>query len=103
MTVSPDHERALVSTPAHTPMGFKEFVTLVAGLMALNALAIDIMLPALQQIGAALGEQDENERQTVLSAYLIGFGVGQLLIGSVSDRFGRRPVLLWGLGGYVLS
>jgi DHA1 family bicyclomycin/chloramphenicol resistance-like MFS transporter len=84
-------------------MSFREFVILIAALMALNALAIDIMLPALQEIGSALGVQDENRRQVVLSAYLVGFGVGQLLIGTISDRFGRKAVLLWGLVVYVVA
>ncbi|HYF53804.1 MAG TPA: multidrug effflux MFS transporter [Salinarimonas sp.] len=84
-------------------MSFREFVGMVAGLMALNALAIDIMLPSLQQIGAALAVQDENSRQAVLSAYLVGFGAGQLLIGSVSDRYGRRSVLIAGLAVYVAA
>jgi DHA1 family bicyclomycin/chloramphenicol resistance-like MFS transporter len=88
---------------AHAPMSFREFVGLIAALMALNALAIDVMLPALQEIGSALNVQDENRRQTVLSAYLVGFGAGQLLIGTISDRFGRRAVLLWGLVVYVLA
>lgn len=87
----------------HEPMSFREFVGMVAGLMALNALAIDIMLPSLQQIGAALAVQDENSRQAVLSAYLVGFGAGQLLIGSVSDRYGRRSVLIAGLAVYVAA
>ena len=56
--------------------------------MALNSLAMDVMLPALQEIGVSLAVADENHRQTVLSAYLVGFGAGQLLVGSVSDRFG---------------
>jgi DHA1 family bicyclomycin/chloramphenicol resistance-like MFS transporter len=84
-------------------MGFAEFVAMIAALMALNALAIDIMLPALHQIGAALTVVQENKRQLVLSSYLLGFGIGQLLIGSISDRYGRRPVLLWGLAIYVLA
>ena len=84
-------------------MGFVEFVGVVAGLMALNALAVDVMLPALQDIGAALDVADENNRQGVLSAYLLGFGAGQLFVGSVSDRFGRRSVLFWGLAFYVIA
>jgi DHA1 family bicyclomycin/chloramphenicol resistance-like MFS transporter len=84
-------------------MSSAEFVAMVAALMALNALAVDIMLPALQDIGAALGEADENDRQGVLSAYLLGFGFGQLFIGSVSDRFGRKAVLFWGLVSYVVA
>ena len=48
-----------------------EFIALAAALMALNALAIDIMLPGLQEIGASLGVEDENHRQYVISAYLL--------------------------------
>lgn len=90
-------------SPAHAPMRFAEFVTMVASLLALNALAIDIMLPALQEIGSALGVANPNDRQTILSSYLAAFGVGQLLIGPVSDRFGRRRVLLAGLALYILA
>jgi DHA1 family bicyclomycin/chloramphenicol resistance-like MFS transporter len=96
-------ESRLTAAPMHSPMGFAEFVALVASLMALNALAIDVMLPALPDIGAALDVIEENDRQRVLSSYLIGFGVGQLLIGSISDRFGRKAVLLWGLAVYVFA
>ena len=71
-------------------MGKIEFIALMALLMALNALAIDIMLPGLQEIGASLGVENENHRQYVISAYLIGFAFAQLLYGPVSDRFGRR-------------
>jgi DHA1 family bicyclomycin/chloramphenicol resistance-like MFS transporter len=58
------------------PSGFPrwEFIALVAALMALNALAIDIMLPGLQQIGASLGVENENHRQYVITAYILGFG-----------------------------
>ncbi|WP_114361835.1 multidrug effflux MFS transporter [Ciceribacter lividus] len=80
-----------------------EFIALMAFLMALNALAIDIMLPGLQQIGSALDVTNENHRQYVVSAYLIGFGIAQLFYGPVADRFGRRKPILFGLGIYVLS
>jgi DHA1 family bicyclomycin/chloramphenicol resistance-like MFS transporter len=91
------------SAEAATRVGFREFVAMVAALMALNALAIDIMLPGLPDIGQALGVSDENRRQTILSAYLSAFGVGQLLVGTVSDRFGRKPVLLCGLALYIVA
>lgn len=84
-------------------MGKREFVALAAFLMALNALAIDIMLPALQQIGAALGVINENHRQYIVSAYLLGFGGAQLFYGPLSDRFGRRRPLLIGLVIYIFS
>lgn len=84
-------------------MGKIEFIALMAMLMALNALAIDIMLPGLQQIGASLGVENENHRQYVISAYLIGFAIAQLLYGPISDRFGRRAPMFVGLGIYIVS
>lgn len=71
-------------------------------MMALNALAIDSMLPALPAIGADLGVANENSRQWVVTAYLLGFGAAQLIYGPVADRFGRKPILLAGVGLYVV-
>jgi DHA1 family bicyclomycin/chloramphenicol resistance-like MFS transporter len=52
------------------------------------------MLPALPAIGEALNVADENRRQLVITAYLIGFGLAQLVYGPVSDRVGRKPILV---------
>jgi DHA1 family bicyclomycin/chloramphenicol resistance-like MFS transporter len=82
-------------------MGFKQFVALIASLMALNALAIDSMLPALPQIGAALQVGTDNERQWVITAYLLGLGSAQLVYGILADRFGRKPLLLLGVAAYA--
>jgi len=79
-----------------------EFILLIAGLMALNALAIDVMLPALPYMGEALGVSHENERQLVIGAYMLGFGLAQPIFGPLSDRFGRRAPLLIGLAFYVI-
>lgn len=81
--------------------GFAEFVCLIAVMMALNALAIDAMLPALPHIGEDLGVANENSRQWVITAYLLGFGGAQLFYGPLSDRYGRRPVLFVGIGLYA--
>ena len=80
-----------------------EFIALAAALMAVNALAVDIMLPALQQIGAALNVESENHRQYVITAYFAGLALALLAYGPISDRFGRRKPLLFGLGIYVLA
>ena len=80
-----------------------ELVTMVACLMALNAAAIDIFIPSLQEMGAALGVDDANQRQFVITAYILGFGGAQILYGTLSDRFGRRPILFFGLAVYILS
>lgn len=85
---------------AHPGMGFGEFVTIVAAMMAVNALAIDIMLPALPAIGGSLGVTDANANQLVISAYLIGFGISQLFYGTITDRYGRKSVLIIGLTIY---
>ena len=82
--------------------GFPEFVALIAMMMALNALAIDSMLPALPAIGEALGVASENSRQWVITAYLLGFGVTQIIYGPLADRYGRKPVLMVGLSLYVV-
>jgi DHA1 family bicyclomycin/chloramphenicol resistance-like MFS transporter len=79
-----------------------EFIALVAALMALNALAIDVMLPALPYMGEALGVTNENERQLVVSAYMIGFGAAQLAFGPITDRFGRRAPLFFGIVLYII-
>ncbi len=81
--------------------GFREFVVLIAGLMSLNALAIDAMVPALPAIGEALKVADENSRQLVVSLYVLGFGLTQIVYGPLSDRFGRKPVLIVSLILYV--
>lgn len=80
-----------------------EFIALIAALMSVNALAIDIMLPALPHMGEALNVINENDRQFVLSAYLLGFGFTQIIYGPLSDRFGRRGPLLIGLVIYVIA
>ncbi|WP_425089883.1 multidrug effflux MFS transporter [Stappia sp.] len=87
----------------HPGISFREFVALIASLMALNSLAIDIMLPALPDIGAAMAVLNENDSQKVLVAYLVGFGAAQLFYGPISDRYGRRPVLLGGLALYAVA
>jgi MFS transporter, DHA1 family, multidrug resistance protein len=82
-------------------ISFLEFVALIAALMALTALSIDIMLPALPDIGSALGVKDANDQQLVVIVYMAGFGTGQLFCGALSDRFGRKPVLLAGLAIFL--
>jgi DHA1 family bicyclomycin/chloramphenicol resistance-like MFS transporter len=79
-----------------------ELIAMVGGLMALNALSIDILLPALGEIGAALGAPG-NDRQLVITAYVFGFGLAQLGFGPLSDALGRRRVLLYALVAYLAA
>jgi DHA1 family bicyclomycin/chloramphenicol resistance-like MFS transporter len=82
--------------------GMREFVALMAALMAANALAIDAMLPALPAIGDALGVGEANRRQLVIIVYLIGFGLAQMVYGPLSDRFGRKRLLVGSMVFYAV-
>jgi DHA1 family bicyclomycin/chloramphenicol resistance-like MFS transporter len=96
-----DGARQGTTTAGYRP-GFREFVALMAALMASNALAIDSMLPALPAIGDSLGVGEENRRQLVITFYLLGFGTAQIGYGPLSDRFGRKGLLVGGLVLYAL-
>lgn len=82
---------------------YVEFVVMIAALMAMNALAMDVMLPALPDIASSLNILQENDRQLVLVVYVAGFGGGQIFYGPISDAYGRRPVLLAGIAVYALA
>ncbi len=71
-------------------------------LMGLQPISTDMYLPVLPAMGDHFGVPVA-QVQFTLSGLLLAFGVSQLLWGPLSDRFGRRPVLLAGLGLYVLA
>src|SRR4051812_32231717 len=80
--------------------GSREMTFLLAGLMALNAFAIDSMIPALSAIGRSLHVAHENDQQLVVIAYFLGFASTQLIWGPLADRFGRKPILAAGVTLY---
>ena len=84
-------------------ISFAEYIALSAFLMALTALSIDIMLPALPAIAHTFNLAEPNQRQLVVIIYFVGFGVGQLFWGPLSDRFGRLPILTFGLGIFIVA
>src|SRR5579871_3371345 len=71
--------------------------------MAIEALAIDIMLPALPNMGDAFSVANPNDRSLVLTVFLVAFGLPQLVFGPISDSLGRRTPILAGLAAYVLG
>ena len=84
-----------------SPIGLGEFVSLMAALTALVALSIDMLLPALPAIGSALEVERANDNQLVVGVLFLGFGVGQLFYGPLSDSTGRKPAVFLGLGLYL--
>jgi DHA1 family bicyclomycin/chloramphenicol resistance-like MFS transporter len=84
--------------PSLTPA----LLVLLALLSAFTPLSIDMYLPAMPVIAADL-RGSAGDIQLTLSAFLIAFGFGQIFYGPAGDRFGRRPVILSGLGIYMLA
>jgi MFS transporter, DHA1 family, multidrug resistance protein len=80
--------------PPKKSIGDRELIVMMASLMALNALAIDAMLPAFPAMISGLGIVEANQVQYVISVFLAGTGIGALIYGPMSDRFGRKPILL---------
>ena len=73
-----------------------EFVTMLAMMISILALSIDAILPALGQLGKDLNLENPNDAQLVLSAMFLGFAVGQIWAGPMSDSFGRKPIIYLG-------
>ncbi|HEV2099075.1 MAG TPA: MFS transporter, partial [Stellaceae bacterium] len=75
---------------------------LLSLLTGLGPLSMDMYLPSLPAIGEAL-HASTAQVQLTISSYLLGFAVGQILYGPISDRFGRRPVILTALIVYGIG
>jgi DHA1 family bicyclomycin/chloramphenicol resistance-like MFS transporter len=80
-----------------------EFIVLMASLMSLVALSIDALLPALEQIGLAVGIQDSTDNQLLITMIFLGLGFGQLIFGPLSDSFGRKPMVYFGFILFVIA
>ncbi|WP_355662153.1 Bcr/CflA family multidrug efflux MFS transporter [Halomonas salifodinae] len=80
----------------------RRLALLVAANTALAPFAIDAYLPAMGALAEAIGASI-HRTELSLSVFLAGFALGQLLFGPLSDRFGRRPVLLGGLVVFLLA
>lgn len=77
-------------------------LVLIVSLVALGPLSTDLYLPALPAIASDL-HVGADSAQLTLSVFLLGFACGQLVVGPLSDRLGRRPVLLTGLVLYLAA
>ncbi|MCB0155677.1 MAG: multidrug effflux MFS transporter [Anaerolineae bacterium] len=88
----------MINTTNKKPIPFVEFVALMALMISLVALSIDALLPALPEIGQALGVQRENDNQLIISLLFLGMAVGQMIYGPLSDSTGRKPAIYVGFG-----
>jgi MFS transporter, DHA1 family, multidrug resistance protein len=92
------------TSPAATPAALSPglVVLTLSLLLGIQPVTTDLYLPALPAMTTSLGAPT-SQAQLTLSALLLAFGCSQLVWGPLSDRFGRRPILLWGLAGYTLA
>lgn len=77
-------------------------VLILAMLLGIQPVTTDLYLPALPALTEGFSAPMA-QAQLTLSALLLAFGLSQLIWGPLSDRFGRRPILLWGLTAYTLA
>src|SRR5215475_100303 len=75
---------------------------LIVAITACGTLGMHLIIPALADTARALGVSTRTVQLTI-TIYLIGLAIGQLLYGVISDRFGRRPVLIAGLSLFTLA
>ena len=85
------------------PPSRTEFIVLISFMVSIVAMSIDIMLPALADIGAELSVSEANDAQFIITALFLGFGLGMLFAGPLSDSFGRRPIIFLGYAVFILG
>jgi len=80
-----------------------EFIALMAALMSIVALAIDALLPALSEIGAAIKSYNATDNQLLITMIFLGLGIGQLFFGPLSDCYGRKPIVYLGFLVFIVA
>lgn len=82
-------------------LSLPEFIALMGMMFATVAFSIDAMLPAMNVIASELTPQAPNRAQLIVTSFVLGMGFGTLFTGPLSDRFGRKPVILGGAAVYI--
>jgi MFS transporter, DHA1 family, multidrug resistance protein len=93
----------LITTKRILAPSYVEFIVVLSLMMALTALSIDAMLPALSQIGTDLNITNPNDRQLVVSLIFLGLSAGQLFFGPLSDKIGRKQAIYAGYAMFMLG
>ena len=97
------HPTMAISDGVRT-IGRREFIGLLAMMMAIIALSVDLMLPAFGDIRAEFGlTPDSNALAGLITVFLLGLALAQVVYGVLSDRFGRRHIIYTGLAIYVVG
>jgi MFS transporter, DHA1 family, multidrug resistance protein len=93
----------LVCMPDRKSLPLPEFVALMALLMSLAAMSLDAMLPALPDIRVDLNVFPENAIQAVITSMFVGMGFGQMLLGPLSDSYGRKFAVYVGMSIFIFG
>ncbi|MDN5215846.1 multidrug effflux MFS transporter [Fulvivirgaceae bacterium BMA12] len=80
-----------------------EFIALMAFLMSNVALSIDAVLPGLKAIGLSIHNTNSADLQLIITMIFLGLGIGELIFGTLSDSFGRKPVVYHGLVVFIMA
>ncbi len=84
-------------------LGFGEFVFVAAMMTGIGAISIDVMLPVLPKMSVFYGLENPNDAQLIIGVFFLGFGLSQIVFGSLADTFGRRKVLIYGLCFFTVT
>ena len=82
---------------------YLELIVLLALMTSLGALSIDLQLPAMPEIINSFGVTEANQQQWMITAYMMGFAAAQIFYGPLSDSYGRKAILMFGLLLYVAA
>ncbi|AHM05235.1 MFS family multidrug efflux protein, similarity to bicyclomycin resistance protein Bcr [Roseibacterium elongatum DSM 19469] len=86
---------------ARRRLGRVEFIAMMGTIFATVAFSIDAMLPALPQIATELSPEAANRAQLILTSFVLGMGLGTLVVGPLSDALGRKTLILMGAALYL--
>ena len=93
----------MVLTVNNQKIYYTELIILLALMTSLGALSIDLQLPAMPLILQSFGMTESNEQQWIITAYMLGFASAQIFYGPLSDSYGRKPILVFGLLVYIAA
>lgn len=98
-----DKQQGLAAADEKPSLRFTEFIALMAMMISLVAMSIDAMLPALSEIGKDLAVQRDNNTQLIISLFILGIAVGQMIYGPLSDTTGRKPTVYTGFCLFMIG